>query len=573
MNEHEPLLEPSNRSIDDESSVNAKWKEEHVEPGNRCRCCFRVLWTLSISAIIVGLLIYVVLPALTVYHPHSPPTPQIAPTPPSINVLNLTSSQCWVQLFSSNSSGSSPIDYYNLTTCSNMSCFSMQMQQAGIARIPALNGSTSYSLSATAVNHQLASKRSTCVHFTTAPPTAPARPLDLTPVNASRTTLDIIWVELDCHGRPCLMATAFVSNASKSMKRGSWLETQNITCVSLQACKIPQLSPGRHYAIQVAVSNAVGMGPVSPLLTLMTTADNASLPPAPRTLDTSNLTHSSAMWTWSSVNDNGGSQILGYWLRYQANNAAWVYRRLAWDARSTNVTQLQAETQYCGQLRLTTAVGNSSWSESACATLPKPGEPGQAVINTTAVVANGTSIQMGYFVTDTGGAKQLTFEIQRDNWWLDQPLSDVANTTAHVYTSTELFPSQHYAFRVRALSSVGPGAWSDVVNLTTSYKGACGNPSDARAYYLSKKTMKPGIQKCLITHAASPSKAQQCVHDSLGLSMPCASCWIDEGQCTLKHCAAKCLNPGSAACKQCSEDQCFPDCVVCSGVPRVYFPP
>lgn len=89
--------------------------------------------------------------------------------------------------------------------------------------------------------------------------------------------------------------------------------------------------------------------------------------------------------------------------------------------------------------------------------------------------------------------------------------------------------------------------------------------------------MKGDIQDCIISCWLQQSNDKKCtvdcIHTKLGLSDDCATCWYDEGSCTVQNCAGVCLNPKSAACKACSKAKCFPQCVQCSGVPMWAFPP
>ena len=82
-------------------------------------------------------------------------------------------------------------------------------------------------------------------------------------------------------------------------------------------------------------------------------------------------------------------------------------------------------------------------------------------------------------------------------------------------------------------------------------------------------------RRALLVNASDDK--EQCVIDSLhsapGLSPGCARCWYAEGMCTLAKCALPCLAPASAVCLECSEDNCFPECVSCSGLQRWAFPP
>ena len=88
-----------------------------------------------------------------------------------------------------------------------------------------------------------------------------------------------------------------------------------------------------------------------------------------------------------------------------------------------------------------------------------------------------------------------------------------------------------------------------------------------------RTTLKANIQSCLIRClAGGDACAEECIMDEIGLLRPCANCWAEMGGCILARCALPCLAPQSAACQRCSEDNCFPDTVACTGVPLWAFP-
>ena len=146
------------------------------------------------------------------------------------------------------------------------------------------------------------------------------------------------------------------------------------------------------------------------------------------------------------------------------------------------------------------------------------------------------------------------------------------------YTIANLLPATEYHFRVRTLGSMGAGNWSKTLAGTTQDSGTCGNTNDVLVYKGTKDTMQADIQHCLVKCA---TKGQQCVDTCVSekvcvgaycLTKKCSDCWFAEGTCTIKHCALKCVVPTSAGCAACSEKNCFPACVTCSGMPTWAFP-
>eukprot|EP00045_Choanoeca_perplexa_P009529 m.92182 g.92182 ORF g.92182 m.92182 type:complete len:567 (-) comp14938_c0_seq1:1333-3033(-) len=566
MDEQQPLLDVSTVSPTlQEPGLSSSTPESASKGAKRC---IRILWIAAFAGILAALFVFVVLPAAIVYHPHAPSAAIVPPSAPSLSLLNHTASHCYLLLFASNSTGSTPIKHYTLSLCANADCTHRNLTLPGVVELEDLTGTTNYTATAIAVNQQLPSNASLPVTFETDKSTVPAQIQHVKPTAATETSLSMSWDPLDCHGATCTTLD-IVTNDSLINRT----QTQTVPWPIHPSYTIVNLTQGTRYKISLSASNAVGTGPSSSSMTLKTSAANATSPHPPTLLHASNVTASSVVWQWAPTADDGGAQVLHYVLRFHsASTSQWRIQSTNWNVVSTHTTGLHANAEYCGQVLTTTAVANSSWSNDTCVTLPSAEPPGQVDLNRTATT-NGTAIKVEYILSNTGGAKQVWYEVERDNWWLATGLEDVGNTSVTSYTSTDLFPSQTYHFRVRAWNTAGAGPWSSSQGYTTAYQGACGNPADAQAYYKTKKTMKASIQGCMISHAASPSKAAECIQQKCGLSQGCSACWVDEGSCTVKNCLGPCINPSSAACKQCSEDKCFPACVVCSGVPRLYFPP
>uniref|UniRef100_A0A7S1C2F5 Uncharacterized protein n=1 Tax=Bicosoecida sp. CB-2014 TaxID=1486930 RepID=A0A7S1C2F5_9STRA len=180
------------------------------------------------------------------------------------------------------------------------------------------------------------------------------------------------------------------------------------------------------------------------------------------------------------------------------------------------------------------------------------------------------------------------FAVVGDDWWdnssaLSRPLCRTSggNTTC---TVRGLLPATRVNLRLLAWRDTPPAkqnasnadAESAVGAATTGTAGGCGNAADMRAWRAAKATAKPAIQKCLVDCALNKDPqacAGACITKAIGVSAPCAACWVAEGDCTLSHCVFPCISPGSAACKACSRQHCFPACVECTGIPEWAFPP
>ena len=81
------------------------------------------------------------------------------------------------------------------------------------------------------------------------------------------------------------------------------------------------------------------------------------------------------------------------------------------------------------------------------------------------------------------------------------------------------------------------------------------------------------IQLCLIRCVGGGTEcAIECIMGDTGLSRDCSTCWANMGLCTLQNCVLECIIPTSAACAACSELNCFPAAVECTGIPMWAFP-
>ena len=249
-------------------------------------------------------------------------------------------------------------------------------------------------------------------------------------------------------------------------------------------------------------------------------------------------------------------------------------------ARATvRLSSLVASTSYHVRVRSANSIGTGEFSGNFVFTTSATEAPGAP---TALHVVGVDAVSIG--VAWTAGATVpiaplLAFELQADNWWLDAPFAPVTTCSGDgqlpstACNVSGLLPASAYRFRVRELNAVGWSNFSETLVFATNPNGNCGNAADMAAFHRTKATMKAGIQGCLIGCIGSgPACAVQCVHSNVGLSIDCATCWSNEGQCTIDHCLLPCLAPNSDACKACSKAQCFPACVECSGVPEWAFP-
>jgi len=211
-------------------------------------------------------------------------------------------------------------------------------------------------------------------------------------------------------------------------------------------------------------------------------------------------------------------------------------------------------------------------TEGQCPFYDNPGassndEPQAAITGTGSTYL---SICWSNFALETRGEYSAPYRVKVNDYWNYKSIEQVDSVYSGRSLSlnmTNLLPDSKYEMRVASAS----GRFV-AINATTTKQGYCGNSKDVAAYRNTKKTMKTSIQSCMIKHAVSDSAAAECISDTVGLSSECGSCWIQEGHCTLKYCAAACIIPSSKHCAACSEKHCFAECVLCTGMPRWSFP-
>ncbi len=177
--------------------------------------------------------------------------------------------------------------------------------------------------------------------------------------------------------------------------------------------------------------------------------------------------------SWSPPNNNNGSAVTDYDVRYRKQNSnstwptSWTTLSHTGTATTASMTSLTNGSAYQVQVRAQNANGESPWSTASTATpAGKPakpatptvtasgGETGQELTVTwTAPSSNGSDIT-GYSVQYCDSSNDCTEE---SNWTEDSP-SDIPDPLSHAITG--LTNGTTYKVQVRATNDVGDGAWS-----------------------------------------------------------------------------------------------------------------
>ncbi|EGD72515.1 hypothetical protein PTSG_00536 [Salpingoeca rosetta] len=563
----------------------------------RQRCCSRRKWLVRSLATLVVLVVlacigyFVILPRINIYHPSHKPAQRIPPGPPHVVLTTTTSTAASITWTAPNNTGTGVILHYRIQQRKEHSNFTTVSQTYSFNfTFSGLRADTWYCFRVCAVSSVGPGNYSTVCNVT-APPHRPASVVGVVPLNSSESTITIGWGPLHCGGSACDLvevqgrklatplgspAAAALSSSSPCQRSCDYHSLGNATN-NATALTVHELPSNTLFMIRLRAHNHVGFGAFSKPLALQTNAVHAGLPgacPGPRV---GNITAGAMAVRWSRNCTTNGAQLLTVEVQVSSTNRTTGFHTLSNSFLSTSysLTGLRALHTYCFRLRAITAIGSGPWSNATCASTTKGGTPLPPAILPAPLSANGTSLTIGWRKPGDGGHPILRYDVEQDNWWIDEPLRLAGNTTRLQFTTTfPLFPSATYTFRVRACNAIGCGAFSNNRHFTTARTGHCANSKDAHAYKATKSTMKPSIQGCLISCVASGTSCViTCIEKKVGLSKGCANCWAQEGLCTLKNCILPCTNPKSKKCAECSEKKCFPACVACSGVPRQYFPP
>jgi len=211
-------------------------------------------------------------------------------------------------------------------------------------------------------------------------------------------------------------------------------------------------------------------------------ASAATAPPAPSPPVVSNLAATSLTLSWSLPSSTGGASLSGTDYRYTSvaspQDSDWTVVEQTWSntaiSFTANLTGLSHSTGYQFQVRFENAQGNGAWSTTTSATtsVPPATVPAAPTVPTSSNVAH-TSFRLGWTAPDSGGAtisayhyRWTTVASPQDSDWTEVT-TGIAGTAVFVNV-TGLTASTTYYYQLRAVNSVGNGAWSPTLTVTTT---------------------------------------------------------------------------------------------------------
>jgi fibronectin type 3 domain-containing protein len=312
--------------------------------------------------------------------------------------------------------------------------------------------STQYSYRVSAANSAGTSSVSNVATGTT-PTTVPDAPSNLALTVQSATSIQLTWTDNSSN------ETGF--RIERQMGGGSWalLTTTAAGATTTMSYTDTTVLAGTQYAYRVSAANSAGNSSVTNVATGTTPATTTTVPMAP-----SNL-------TGTAVSAN---QINLAWTDNSSNESGFVIQRMAagdtsWSLVTTTAPNFTAltdstampGTQYTYRVLAFNEAGYSAESNAAGVMTPAPPT---APSNLVLTVQSSTAIQLGW--TDNA-TNETGFRIERQtgsgSWTF--LTTTAANVTG--YTDTTVAAATPYAYRVKAINSVGSSAPSNVATAST----------------------------------------------------------------------------------------------------------
>ena len=223
------------------------------------------------------------------------------------------------------------------------------------------------------------------------------------------------------------------------------------------------------YEVRVAAINSAGTGPWSDSATATT---EASEPGSPGILNIVQVTPAAGdetrglTVTWLAPNDDGGSALTGYKVRYKLTTDSDYTTIDAGLDTSETISGLAVATAYDISVRAENAIGAGAWSPDSTATTASAVVP--AAPSPRASAVEGTDdLVTEWSEPDDGGAPITRYRIRWTAAGSDSSTDGQLNNVQSPHTRTGLLPATEYSIQVGARNSVGWSEWSAVTRATT----------------------------------------------------------------------------------------------------------
>jgi hypothetical protein len=96
---------------------------------------------------------------------------------------------------------------------------------------------------------------------------------------------------------------------------------------------------------------------------------------------------------------------------------------------------------------------------------------------------------------------------------------------------------------------------------------ACVDGPDMAALAGHMSSLETDVKNCGSAHSIDLSATAACVASLDGLTLPCAICYVQAGECAVTNCTECVQNPDSGACATCVTTSCDLAFALCTGIP------
>ncbi len=297
----------------------------------------------------------------------------------------------------------------------------------------------------------------------------PARITDLYATSTSSTGIDLTWTTPAANGRPI---TGYTLQRSSGFGNYEDVATTTIAAGDTSYSDTG-LAPGVTYVYRLRAANSVGGAEWSNVASATTdAAAPARITDLSATLPSADP-YRSAVLSWTVPADNG-ALITSYTLQRKAGSGN--YEDIATSTIETNSlettagytdTGLTHSTAYTYRLRAANSVGDGAWSNELFVTTNAAQVP-SALPDLSAAKDGSTAIDLTWTAPDDNGAPITGYTLQRKSGLGSYAnVSTTISATSTSYKDTGLTPWERYTYQIRAVNSVGHGAWSNQPSATT----------------------------------------------------------------------------------------------------------
>ncbi len=332
-----------------------------------------------------------------------------------------------------------------------------------------LTPSTPWSYRVSAINSEGPGTASNVATATTATPTRPSAPRNLTATASGRTTINLTWMAPTNTGGLRIRGYELQFSEDKTPRVWIQLGGGNITQTSFAHTG---RSAGTRYHYRLRASNTRGSSGWTS--SVSATTDAATAPGVPRNVTAAADGQTVINLTWEAPADNGGAAITGYQIFIsETGSPPWALPFQNYKGTSYKHTGLSAGAERYYQVRARNSVGLGPFSKTvnattaAAPTLTTPAAP----TGLRAEAEGPETISLSWNApTNTGGAAITGYQIEvsptgKANTWADLVANTGSTTTGYVHRGLDAGTTRHY--RVYAINSQGAGAVSNVDDATT----------------------------------------------------------------------------------------------------------